>query len=104
MNRVMMAAEPFARFASATAPVSNWLLGNRAVRWIMEKTSGARAAPSAAAFFPAYADPRMARRRPAAVRDAVRRVAFFADLFANYNCRTWAWRQSRRWKPWDARW
>ena len=33
VNRVMMAAEPFAKFASATAPVSNWMLRNLVPRW-----------------------------------------------------------------------
>ncbi len=85
VNRVMMAAEPFARFASATAPVSNWMLRNRAARWMMEKILGIDRRRTLPPFSRQTLARNMARRGPSTVRNPRHRVAFFADLFANYN-------------------
>jgi iron-sulfur cluster protein len=85
VNRVMMAAEPFAKFACATAPLSNWMLRNRAVRWMMEKTLGIDRRRTLPPFSRPALVQRMARRGLSTVRNPRRRVAFFADLFANYN-------------------
>src|SRR5206468_4153989 len=37
---VLARTESFARFGSVTAPLLNWLLRNRGVRWVMEKLFG----------------------------------------------------------------
>jgi iron-sulfur cluster protein len=85
VNRVMMAAEPFAKFGSATAPISNRLLQNRAVRWMMEKTLGIDRRRVLPHFSRPTLAQQMERRGPSTVHNPRRRVAFFADLFANYN-------------------
>jgi Fe-S oxidoreductase len=85
VNRVMMAAEPFARFASAMAPMSNWMLRSRPVRWLMEKALGIDRRRTLPEFSRHTLARRMARRGPSAVRNPRRRVVLFADLYANYN-------------------
>jgi len=82
MERQMAKVRPMGWAGSATAPVSNWMLRARPVRWVMEKVVGvARDA----------ALPRFARDRleegvevPAA-GEPVRRVAYFAGCFELFN-------------------
>ncbi len=86
VNRVLMAAEGMAKFGCATAPVSNWMMRNRAFRWAMEAFTGIdrrRALPP----FRRQTLAKWFRKRGTAPRVAepAGRVVFFADLFANYN-------------------
>jgi FAD/FMN-containing dehydrogenase/Fe-S oxidoreductase len=83
---VLARTETFAQLGSALAPLTNAVLDNRVVRWLLEKLCGIsrlRGLPAFAArnFF------RRARRRgwmrkPRSQRP---RVAYFVDIFANYN-------------------
>jgi iron-sulfur cluster protein len=84
VNRVMMAAERSARFGSATAPVSNWFMGNRAFRWMLERTAGVDRHRALPPFRRRTLEKRLKGRPSQAVRPS-RRVAFFADVYANYN-------------------
>ena len=78
--------ESFARFGSALAPLTNILLSNPLARWLMEKLFGL----SRHRRLPAFAERSFLRRaqrrgwtrRP---RSARPRVAYFVDIFANYN-------------------
>ncbi|MGI8906458.1 MAG: LUD domain-containing protein [Candidatus Sumerlaeaceae bacterium] len=82
-NRILMLAEEFSKFGSATVPVSNWILANPAFRWLMEKTMGLDRRRT----FPKFnRRPFTKRFRPAPpTRPNGPKVAFFVDLFANYN-------------------
>lgn len=84
VNRVMMGAESFARVACATAPVSNWLLSNQAFRWMMEKVTGVDRRRELPAFARATFVKRFKQRKKETAGPK-RRVAFFVDLYANYN-------------------
>ena len=85
VNRILMAAEAFAKFGSATAPVSNWLLKSRAYRWVMEKITGIGRGHELPPFNRQTLMKRMRKRGASPVSKPVRRVAFFVDLYANYN-------------------
>jgi FAD/FMN-containing dehydrogenase/Fe-S oxidoreductase len=79
-------AEGFARWGSAFALLVNFGLGSRAVRWLLEKLFGL----SRRRRLPRFAlRPflRLARRRGWTRRQATDkpRVAYFVDVFANYN-------------------
>ncbi|MCH7959396.1 MAG: LUD domain-containing protein [Candidatus Hydrogenedentes bacterium] len=83
-DRTMMVADQLAALGSATAPVSNWLLRQKFFRWLLEGLVGLdrrRSLPSfdripfTKRFSPETAD----------AADATRRVAFFVDVYANYN-------------------
>jgi Fe-S oxidoreductase len=78
--------EAFARLGSAVAPITNALLGNRALRWLIERLVGV----SRQRRLPAFATTsflRLARRRgwTRKPRSGRPRVAYFVDVFANYN-------------------
>ena len=86
VNRILMAAEGMAKFGCATAPVSNWMMRNGLFRWAMEAFTGIdrrRALPP----FRRQTLAKWFRKRGSAprVRDPVRKVAFFADIYAAYN-------------------
>lgn len=85
-NRVLMQADAMARIGSLTAPIANLMLKFPPVRWLMEKTLGLdrhRKLPRFAfrTFKRRFASWRRMKRTPAAKR----RVAFFVDLYANFN-------------------
>jgi FAD/FMN-containing dehydrogenase/Fe-S oxidoreductase len=84
---VLSRTEGFAAFGSAFAPLVNPLLRNRVVRWMLEKLLGVarqRRLPSfAVASFLWRAWRRGLTRPPQQFRNE--RVAYFVDVFANYN-------------------
>jgi iron-sulfur cluster protein len=91
VNKVMMAAETFSKLGSATAPLSNWALRSRPVRWLMEKSLGIERRRRLPEFKrPSFE--KQFRRRPARTGEGERKVALFIDLFANYNAPELAWR------------
>jgi len=84
VNRVMMGADKAAKLGSATAPLSNFVLNNKALRKLMEKTIGL----SAERKLPPFASKTFMQHfhnRTSQVTDPSREVAFFVDVFANYN-------------------
>ncbi len=82
----MARTESFARLGSAFAPLANAVLDNPLARWLLEKLFGLsrrRRLPAfAARSFLRRATRRGWTRRP---RSARPRVAYFVDIFANYN-------------------
>jgi FAD/FMN-containing dehydrogenase/Fe-S oxidoreductase len=82
----MARTESFARLGSAFAPIANGVLENPLARWLLEKLFGLsrrRRLPAfAARSFLRRAHRRGWTRRP---RSARPRVAYFVDIFANYN-------------------
>src|SRR5206468_12223803 len=83
---VLARTEHFARIGSALAPLVNALLGSPAARWLLEKLCGVsrfRRLPT----FAEHSFLRRARRHgwTRKPRSARPRVAYFVDVFANYN-------------------
>lgn len=86
VDRVMMAADRFAALGSATAPISNWLLNNRPFRALLESAIGLDRRRSLPAFSRTPFVRRFSRRRALSPAPSPkRRVAFFTDVYANYN-------------------
>ncbi len=85
VNKMLMAAERAAKMGSLTAPVSNWMMGNAWIRWAMEKAMGIDRRRQLPKFSRVTLAKRFAKRGPSPVSNPVRKVAFFTDLFANYN-------------------
>ena len=85
VNRVLMAAELMARLGSATAPIANWLMRNATIRRGMEKVVGLDRRRQLPAFSRKTLMTRFGRRGARKVANPVRKVAFFMDLYANYN-------------------
>jgi Fe-S oxidoreductase len=83
---VLARTESFAAIGSALAGIVNTALRNRTIRWLMEKVFGVsrkRRLPTfAAPSFLRRAERRGLTRRPGSDRP---RVAYFVDVFANYN-------------------
>jgi FAD/FMN-containing dehydrogenase/Fe-S oxidoreductase len=83
---MMARTESFARIGSALAPLTNILLGNPLARWLLETFFGVSRHRRLPAFakrsFLRRAQRRGWTRRP---RSARPRVAYFVDIFANYN-------------------
>ncbi len=84
-NRALMAAESFAKFGCATAPVSNWVLKNGAFRWTLEHTVGIDRRRRLPPFDRRTLWKRFKGRHVPSQADSVRRVAFFADIYFAYN-------------------
>ncbi len=85
VNRALMQAEAMAKMGSRTAPLSNWLLRNPAFRLILEKIQGIdrrRTLP----FFSRHTLEKWMRKRHGKPGDSSKRkVAYFVDMYANYN-------------------
>jgi FAD/FMN-containing dehydrogenase/Fe-S oxidoreductase len=83
---VLSRAESFARAGSAVAPLANFALGSRTGRWLLEKLFGIsrwrRLPVFARHSFLRRAERRGWTRKPHPSRP---RVAYFVDVFANYN-------------------
>ena len=83
---VMTRLDLLASLASKASPLANWALGNRQMRWLMEKTLGiaqGRKLPrvSSRSFLR-----RAARRRLTRLaRRSPRKVLYFVDTYANYH-------------------
>jgi FAD/FMN-containing dehydrogenase/Fe-S oxidoreductase len=82
----MARTESFARLGSAVAPLANTFLNNPLARWLLEKLFGLSRRRCLPAFagrsFLRRATRRGWTRKP---RSARPRVAYFVDIFANYN-------------------
>jgi len=84
VNRVMMGADRAAKLGSATAPLANFALSSKPIRTIMEKTIGL----SPDRKLPSFASTTFMKhfsRRTSRVTTPIRKVAFFVDVYANYN-------------------
>lgn len=85
VNKALMNADRLAKLGSATAPLANAALGNTGFRAAMEKTVGIDRRRA----LPPFAGPSFEKRwksRPRPAPDPSKpRVAYFIDIFANYN-------------------
>lgn len=85
VDRAMMAADRLAALGSATAPLSNRLLTNRPFRALLERVVGIDRRRTLPPFDRAPFIKRFTRRPKPAARTAKHRIAFFVDVYANYN-------------------
>jgi iron-sulfur cluster protein len=85
VNRALMAAETMAKVGSATAPISNWFMKNKFFRSGMEKYVGIDRRRQLPAFRRKTLAKRFDTRGATLVSNPVHHVAFFADIYANYN-------------------
>ena len=85
VNKALMAAESMARFGSAMAPLSNWVLRNSVFRWGMEKVVGIDRHRVLPPFNRRTLVKRFKKRGPKPGSNPIKKVAFFIDLYANYN-------------------
>jgi iron-sulfur cluster protein len=86
VDQAMMAADSLAALGSATAPISNWFLRNGAFRMALEKIVGLDRHRNLPSFDRVTLKKRMLNpRRATANKGAKHKVAFFADVYANYN-------------------
>ena len=85
VNRALMAAEDMAKLGSVTAPVSNWFMNNQFFRSQMEKVVGIDRRRQLPAFRRKTLAKRFDQRGATLVSNPVHHVAFFADIYANYN-------------------
>jgi L-lactate dehydrogenase complex protein LldF len=83
VNDFFMASETLARLASATAPLSNWLLRREATRALMESLVGVDKRRT----LPTFSRKRLrARLRPLGAGSGESgKVVFFPDIYADYN-------------------
>ncbi|TLZ75992.1 MAG: hypothetical protein E6K08_07295 [Methanobacteriota archaeon] len=82
-ERFFMASEAFAKIASLTAPFANGFLSHPAVRVAMEKTLGVDRRRTLPSFAGRTLRQRLRLRTPGSGH--LGRVAFFPDLYAEYN-------------------
>jgi Fe-S oxidoreductase len=85
VNRALMAAESMAKLGCATAPISNWFMNNHLFRSQMEKYIGIDSRRELPPFRRRTLAKRFDKRGSSQVSNPVHRVAFFADIYANYN-------------------
>jgi L-lactate dehydrogenase complex protein LldF len=83
-NKVMMGADKAARLGCATAPLANLSLNTPAIRKVMEKSIGLSADRKMPTFASTTFMQRFKKHR-SNVAEAHRKVAFFVDVYANYN-------------------
>ncbi|MCC6546603.1 LUD domain-containing protein [Candidatus Sumerlaeota bacterium] len=84
VNKTLMMAENFAGLGSATAPLSNWMLNNSLFRILLEKTSGIDRRRKLPPFARRTFTKRF-RELPPDTSSKGRKVAYFVDIYANYN-------------------
>jgi L-lactate dehydrogenase complex protein LldF len=84
VNRAMMMYERLAKVASRLAPVSNWGLRSRVVRYLLEKAVGLDRSVAIPEFRRDSFDRRFRRIRRQ-VPQPRGRVVIFTDIFANYS-------------------
>lgn len=93
-NELLMAAELAAKVGCAFAPVSNWKLRNPMFRWVMEKATGIDRRRE----LPPFARKTLRKQWKSEIDPAKvkRKVAFFHDIFVNYNAPELGMRALRR--------
>ncbi len=84
VDEVMMGADSAARLASTFAPIANAVMKNNTARKVIASVAGISAERKLPEFKRDTFVKQFARHK-SAVRSATRKVAFFVDVYANYN-------------------
>lgn len=80
-ERMMAGVRPMGRVGSFFAPVANWFLRRRSVRFAMEKVGGV----GRRAAMPRFSRDRLRERTEVPATEPVRKVAYFAGCFELFN-------------------
>jgi len=83
VNKIVMRSDELAKFASASAPISNWILRRSSLRYLMEKLTGIErnrrlSTFSRNTFYDWW-------KKHKSDTTSARKVAYFVDVYANYN-------------------
>ncbi len=83
VNGFFMSSERLAKMASASAPVSNWLIRGSSSRWLMEKLVGVDKRRT----LPEFSRRRLRQRLRGAAQGSGERgkLVYFPDIYADYN-------------------
>ena len=85
-DRVMARIDQISALGSLISPLTNWAIGNRQMRWLMEKTLGIAQDRKLPRVVSRSFIHRAARRRLTRhTRRTGRKVAYFVDTYANYH-------------------
>jgi FAD/FMN-containing dehydrogenase/Fe-S oxidoreductase len=87
-ERVLARIDLVSAIGSRLSPVVNWALGNRQMRWLLEKTLGlaqGRKLPRLVFISRTFVRRAARRRLTRHTRRSGRKVAFFVDVYANYH-------------------
>jgi len=85
VNKVLMASESFAKIACATAPLSNWILSSKPVKFMIEKITGIDRRREVPEFKRKTLKRQFKKIVMNSEKELGRKVAFFVDYYANYN-------------------
>jgi L-lactate dehydrogenase complex protein LldF len=83
-NKILSRSDRFARFASSTAPVSNWVIQSRLSRMFMDKFLGIEKKRKIPKFERVTFENKFQKMK-LNITDPKVRVVYFLDIFANYN-------------------
>ena len=85
VNKALMNADRMAKLGSAVAPLANAALGNKAFRAAMESATGIDKRRTLPKFASPSFEKRWKKRAKAAPDPAKPKIAYFIDIFANFN-------------------
>ncbi len=83
-NKVLSRSDEFAKLASATAPISNWVIQSRLSRIFMHKLLGIERKRKLPLFVRSTFEKQFPKIR-ASINNASSKVVYFPDISANYN-------------------
>jgi FAD/FMN-containing dehydrogenase/Fe-S oxidoreductase len=86
VDRIIARVDRISALASRVAPLANWAIGHRQMRWLIEKTLGIAQNRKLPRFASRSFIRRASRRRlTRPTRRTARKVAYFVDTYANYH-------------------
>jgi iron-sulfur cluster protein len=84
VNRVVMNSDEYAKLASQLAPLSNWLLRRRSIRYMLERSLGIDRKRRLPAFCRRTFE-KWWKNHETTPTSSEDKVAYFVDVYANYN-------------------
>lgn len=84
-NKILARSDRFAKFASATAPLSNWVVQSRASRAFMDSFLGIDKKRKLPRFERNTLDKKFERMKKPQIERPQSKVVYFPDIYANYN-------------------
>ena len=84
-NTVLSRSDDFAKLASATAPLSNWIIQSRVSRTLTDRFLGIDKKRKLPRFERQTLEKRFSKGASQNITEALAKVAFFPDISANYN-------------------
>jgi L-lactate dehydrogenase complex protein LldF len=84
-NKILSRSDKFAKVASATAPVSNWIIQSRLSRILMDRFLGIDRKRNLPRFERVTFEKKFRKIKGKKLENPHARVVYFLDIFANYN-------------------